>query len=426
MLTQRMSETVSIVGAGRVGRALGRRLHELGWRVGGVTGRSISTARAAVRAIGAGQPSAAPDSPGPEFKSRSDHHAGRRHRRRGENLAQLGGKEWSGKVVLHTSGTLDSSVLRPLAALGAATGSMHPMQTFSSQNFPDLAKCIFGIEGAPAAMQVARKMIHQMGGVAVRLSGANKAAYHAAGSFACVYVLALMETATRLLMTQGFKRRQAMRALLPLTRQTLDNFESVGPLAAWTGPWRRGDFSTIERHVKALGGIRARISGGLQDAFAPDGRSACRAACRHAQATRPDLRRGSSSEKEMTMDVAPAFRRASVRRQSARLKAGATQRRIRRCLIFIHRGLLDSTEHSNRKHDAAERPARGGFAGPHRAGGHGRGLLQHRVSHRAARPQRLRASVRAHDVSGLGQRREDGAHQADQFFGRRAERLDAL
>ena len=56
MLTQRMSETVSIVGAGRVGRALGRRLHELGWRVGGVTGRSISTARAAVRAIGAGQP----------------------------------------------------------------------------------------------------------------------------------------------------------------------------------------------------------------------------------------------------------------------------------------------------------------------------------------------------------------------------------
>jgi predicted short-subunit dehydrogenase-like oxidoreductase (DUF2520 family) len=95
-------------------------------------------------------------------------------------------------------------------------------------------------------------MIRQMGGVAVRLSGANKAAYHAAGSFACVYVLALMETATRMLMTQGFKRRQAMRALLPLVRQTLDNFESVGPLAAWTGPLSRGDFSTVDRHVEAL------------------------------------------------------------------------------------------------------------------------------------------------------------------------------
>jgi predicted short-subunit dehydrogenase-like oxidoreductase (DUF2520 family) len=252
MLTQGMSETVSIVGAGRVGRALGRRLHELGWRVGGVTGRSISTARAGVRAIGAGLPLGGPThqvlnsrvvlitTPDSAIEGVA------------KNLALLGGKEWCGKFALHTSGSLDPSVLQALAALGASTGSMHPMQTFSNQNSPDLAKCIFGIDGCPAALQMARKIIYQMGGVAVRLSGANKAAYHAAGSFASVYVLALMETATRMLMTQGFKRRQAVRALLPLTRQTLDNFESVGPLAAWTGPLARGDFSTVERHVKAL------------------------------------------------------------------------------------------------------------------------------------------------------------------------------
>jgi predicted short-subunit dehydrogenase-like oxidoreductase (DUF2520 family) len=247
-----MSETVSIVGAGRVGRALGRRLHELGWRVGAVITRSISTARAAVRVIGAGQPLAEPTyqvlnsrvvlitTPDSAIEGVA------------KKLARLGGNEWSGKVVLHTSGAVDSSVLQPLADLGAATGSMHPMQTFSNQNIPDLTNCIFGLEGGPAALQVARKIIHQMGGAPVRLSGANKAAYHAAGSFACAYVLALMETATRLLMTQGFKRRQAMRALLPLTRQTLDNFERVGPHAAWTGPLARGDFSTVGRHVKAL------------------------------------------------------------------------------------------------------------------------------------------------------------------------------
>jgi predicted short-subunit dehydrogenase-like oxidoreductase (DUF2520 family) len=250
-----MSETVSVVGAGRVGRALGRRLHELGWRVGAVTARSISNARAAVRAIGAGQPLDGVTheilnspvilitTPDGAIEGAAKH------------LAHLGGSEWSGKVVLHTSGTLDSSVLQPLAKLGAATGSMHPMQTFSHQNPPDLTNCIFGIEGRPAALQVARKMIHQMGGVAVRLSGANKAAYHAAGSFACVYVLTLLEVATRLLMKQGFKRRQAMRALLPLVRQTLDNFERVGPLAAWTGPLARGDFSVVERHVKALADV---------------------------------------------------------------------------------------------------------------------------------------------------------------------------
>jgi len=247
-----MSETLSIVGAGRVGKALGRCLHDLGWHVGVVVTRSIPTAREAVRAIGGGQATvgltrqvlasdvvlmATPDSVVADVA---------------DELAHLGGNEWHGKVVLHTSGALDSSPLQALADAGAATGSMHPMQTFSGQSMPHLAGCVFGIDGNPGALKVARKIIRQLGGVAVRLSGSNKAAYHAAGSFACAGVLALVEMATRLLMGQGFTRRQAARALLPLTRQTLVNFERVGPRAAWTGPMTRGDFSTIQRHVDAL------------------------------------------------------------------------------------------------------------------------------------------------------------------------------
>jgi predicted short-subunit dehydrogenase-like oxidoreductase (DUF2520 family) len=215
-------------------------------------GRSISSARAAVRLIGGGHPM---DCLTHEilnsrviFITTTDDVI----EAVAKELAQIGGRDWSGKVVLHASGALDPSVLQPLAELGAATGSMHPMQTFPSQNIPDLTKCIFGIDGCAIALQTARKIIHQMGGVAVRLSGPNKAAYHAAGSFVCAFVLALMETATRLLMAQGFKRRQALRALLPLTRQTLDNFERVGPTAAWTGALSRGDFSTIKRHRQAL------------------------------------------------------------------------------------------------------------------------------------------------------------------------------
>ena len=252
MLTQQMSDTLSIVGAGRIGRSLGRRLHELGWRVGVVTTRSVPTAREAVRAIGAGQAEdkltsrllasnvvliTTPDSAIEAVAA---------------ELAALGGKEWRGKVVLHTSGSLDVSVLRPLAEAGAATGSIHPMQTFSGQNIPDLKGLVFGIDGSSGALKIARKMIRQMGGVAVRLSGTNKAAYHAAGSFACAYVLALVETGTRILMTQGFTRRQATRALLPMTRQTLDNLECIGPRASWTGPLTRDDFSTVGRHVDAL------------------------------------------------------------------------------------------------------------------------------------------------------------------------------
>jgi predicted short-subunit dehydrogenase-like oxidoreductase (DUF2520 family) len=247
-----MAETLSIVGAGRVGRSLGRRLHELGWRVGAVVTRSIPTAREAVRAIGAGYAAdqitrQALDSDIVLITTPDSAIAGV-----AAELATLGGKEWRGKVALHTSGALDSSVLLPLANAGAATGSMHPIQTFSGQSVPDLTRRMFGIDGSSGALKIARKIIRQMGGVAVRLSGTNKAAYHAAGSFACAYVLALVETGTRILMTQGFTRRQATRALVPLTRQTLENLECIGPRAAWTGPLTRDDFSTVERHLSAL------------------------------------------------------------------------------------------------------------------------------------------------------------------------------
>jgi predicted short-subunit dehydrogenase-like oxidoreductase (DUF2520 family) len=44
----------------------------------------------------------------------------------------------------------------------------------------------------------------------------------------------------------------------------LDNYESLGPHAAWTGPLSRGDYATISKHVKAL----RRFPREFQDAYA--------------------------------------------------------------------------------------------------------------------------------------------------------------
>jgi len=59
MLARSVKRTVSIVGAGRVGRTLGKHLRERGWHIAAVVTRSAATSRAAVRAIGAGTPYAA-------------------------------------------------------------------------------------------------------------------------------------------------------------------------------------------------------------------------------------------------------------------------------------------------------------------------------------------------------------------------------
>jgi predicted short-subunit dehydrogenase-like oxidoreductase (DUF2520 family) len=259
---------LAIVGAGRVGCALGRRLHQKGWRVGPVVTRSMRTARAAWRRIGSGKPQAALSEAvlaadviliaTPDRAITETAQALARLREAGSDPRRQSQKRaWHRKVVLHTSGALASDVLRPLALQGAATGSLHPLQTFTGRTIPSLAgpslkNLICAIQGSPAALRMARRICRDLGGIPVVLASRNKAAYHAAAALAAGHVLAVIEAAVRILATAGFSRKQAMSALLPLTRQTLANYERLGPRPAWTGPLNRGDFAVIERHLEGL------------------------------------------------------------------------------------------------------------------------------------------------------------------------------
>lgn len=50
-----MIKTLSIVGAARVGRTLGRRLRELGWKIGIVPVRTLASTRKSTQFIGVGR-----------------------------------------------------------------------------------------------------------------------------------------------------------------------------------------------------------------------------------------------------------------------------------------------------------------------------------------------------------------------------------
>jgi predicted short-subunit dehydrogenase-like oxidoreductase (DUF2520 family) len=252
MLSLCMSRSVSIVGAGRLGRALGRSLRRLGWRIGAVVTRSMAHSRAAVRAIGAGQPFATLTSEVMDadvilLLTPDDVLA-----QVARQLATLAGKKCRGKIVLHGSGALDNQVLRALARYGAATGSIHPMQTFTNNSQPNLKGVIFAIEGDPRARRAAAAIAGALGGVPVPVASRSKPAYHAAGTLVAGHALALTEAAAQTLINTGFSRAQAVHTLLPLIRQMLDNFEKHGPHAAWTGPASRGDYATLKKHQRAL------------------------------------------------------------------------------------------------------------------------------------------------------------------------------
>lgn len=256
-----MQNSLAIIGAGRVGRALGRRLRDLRWKIGAVVARSEASTRRAVRFIGAGKPSpgmtrqilaswviliAAPDD---EIAVVA------------QELARIGGKELRGKTVLHTSGALDSRELDAVRKLGAAVGSMHPLQSFSGVAVPSLEGRVFTVEGDTQAVRLARQIARSLGGSpVVRIAGSKKVLYHAAATLAAAQVLAVEEAATQLLLSLGMKRGEAVRALLPLMRQVLENFERWGPRAAWTGPLSRGDFKVVSAHLDALSGSPKEIA----------------------------------------------------------------------------------------------------------------------------------------------------------------------
>jgi predicted short-subunit dehydrogenase-like oxidoreductase (DUF2520 family) len=84
----------------------------------------------------------------------------------------------------------------------------------------------------------------------VRISGSKKSLYHTATAMAAGHVLEVEEAATQLLLSLGMRRSEAVRALLPLTRQVLENFETLGPRAAWTGPLSRGDCRVARAHLE--------------------------------------------------------------------------------------------------------------------------------------------------------------------------------
>jgi predicted short-subunit dehydrogenase-like oxidoreductase (DUF2520 family) len=251
-----MEKTLAIVGAGRVGRALGRRLRELGWKIGAVVTRSEVSARRAVRFIGAGKAHAGTTrqilasrvilvtTPDDEIASIA------------QELARIGAEELRGKVVLHTSGAQGASVLDAVKAQGATVGSMHPLQSFSGVSVPSLEGIVFAVEGETQAVRVGRQMVRSLGGSAVRIAGEKKALYHAAATMAAGNVLAVEEAAMQLLVALGMKHSEAVRALLPLTRQVLENIERLGSRAAWTGPLARGDYKVVKAHLERCGSAR--------------------------------------------------------------------------------------------------------------------------------------------------------------------------
>ncbi len=158
-------------------------------------------------------------------------------------------------VLLHCAGAASArEALGGVVDQVAAVGTLHPLSAIADGKVAmrALRGTVFGIEGDELARSKATQLATALGGVVLRLDGGQMAAYHAAAALASNYVVALIDVAGAVLASTGVPADQAAQALVPLAQGALRNVAQHGTTAGLTGPVRRGDAATIQRHLDAL------------------------------------------------------------------------------------------------------------------------------------------------------------------------------
>jgi predicted short-subunit dehydrogenase-like oxidoreductase (DUF2520 family) len=246
------TNSLNIVGAGHVGRALGRVFTARGiFAVQDVLTRSQASAQAAVGFIGAGH---AVDAPG-WLRAADVWMLAVSDDRLPEVAAALAqAHDVSGAVVFHCSGAKASGELAPLRAAGAAIASVHPVRSFAD---PAAVAAAFdgtwcGVEGDPAALALLVPAFEAAGARIVAIDAAAKTVYHAASVFASNYLVTVLDAALRAYQAAGIPEEVARQLAQPLAAETLANVMRLGAEQALSGPIARGDEATVARQQTAV------------------------------------------------------------------------------------------------------------------------------------------------------------------------------
>jgi predicted short-subunit dehydrogenase-like oxidoreductase (DUF2520 family) len=160
-------------------------------------------------------------------------------------------------VYVHNAGALPADAIAKLRPACAGVAQMHPMISFASKTFfPTLDRGQCHVKGDPIAEKRARALAKKLGMTARTFPKLDTVGYHAAAGLVANGAAALAAIGEELLVVSGVPREEATKMLGPLLRSVAENVEKMGFPDALTGPVRRGDAGAIERQI---GLLRSRL-----------------------------------------------------------------------------------------------------------------------------------------------------------------------
>ena len=253
-----MNKTVAIIGAGRVGSAIGFLLNRAGYRITAVAAQSMKSAEKAATFIGRGEPLADAARAAAQAELIFITTPDRSIKEVCDRIVAGGGVR-AGSLVVHTSGAHTLDLLEAAKGHGAKRAVIHPLQSVPSaeQGIRTLPGSYFRIEADPGALETARSLVQALGGVELvmpkwRSDQDSAALYHAGAVAVSNFFVALVDYGLKFYEALGADRQEALKAVLPLIKGTLQNIETLGVPEALTGPIMRGDRETVKQHLDAM------------------------------------------------------------------------------------------------------------------------------------------------------------------------------
>lgn len=148
------------------------------------------------------------------------------------------------KIIIHTSGSNSSEILNELC--DNYLYSLHPLYAFANkyEDFKKLDDIYFTLEGNNKYINDLKSLFNNT----YIIDTKDKALYHAYAVFASNLVNALINISY-----EGFKKLNINpNALMPLFINNALNIKNLGPKVSLTGPVKRCDLTTINKHLEVL------------------------------------------------------------------------------------------------------------------------------------------------------------------------------
>lgn len=235
-----MQESVTIIGAGRVGTALGKSLFNTGYKIEMVVSVTEKSAAGLASQVNSGWTTNIGD------RIISDIVLVAVPDRELKPLAKKLSVE-NNCCVVHTAGAFGIDVFDNLTCL--LKGVLYPFQTFSPGREIDMSRVPFLVEGNNReSLELVESVADTISDSVYRVETKDRKLVHVAGVFVNNFVNHLYGIGEDLVKEAGLP----VEILKPLLDETRDKACTLGSDKSQTGPAVRNDINTIEKHLELL------------------------------------------------------------------------------------------------------------------------------------------------------------------------------